>query len=96
MSIQIVCINKEGGFHSDPHEAISRFGWVDNTGQSGYLTLAQMISFLERGGVAYVQDRYGRIAYLEVQISAFDHKYVRTRPDRVVSDNLLSLSECRV
>ena len=36
MSIRVECINKAGGWHQDPHEAISRLAWVDEqSGQRG-------------------------------------------------------------
>ena len=36
MSIRITCINKSGGYHQDPHHAISHLGWVeDGQGRQG-------------------------------------------------------------
>ena len=36
MSIRITCINKDGGYHENPHVAISNLGWVeDETAKTG-------------------------------------------------------------
>ena len=38
MAVRITCINKSGGYHADPHHAISDLGWrneaTGNTGKS--------------------------------------------------------------
>ena len=94
--IKVICINKDGGNHSNPHEAISNFGWVDPLGRKGIWTLAQMISWLERGNAAYVQDRAGNIAWCGVRLSAYQNKYVQTHADNSWNNNLLSLTECLV
>lgn len=95
--IRINCISKDNGDHYDPHEAIQKFGWVDvRTNETGICTLAQMIDFLEKGGVGYTQDFLGRKAYLVVRVSRHGNKYVKTVADGVESDNLLYLNECSV
>lgn len=29
MAVRITCIHKSGGYHENPHEAISDFGWIN-------------------------------------------------------------------
>lgn len=92
--IQIFCINKEGGHHYDPHEGISRFGWVnDQTSERGFSTRIEMVSYLERGGKAYVRDRFGGTAMLVVRVR-LGRKYVKTVANGRETDNLLFLNEC--
>ena len=92
-----MCINKEGGYHSDPHEAISNFGWMNESSEEkGNATLKEMVDFLDKGNKAYVRDARNDVAYLEVKTSWAGHKYVRTIPDGIHNDNLLALGECRV
>jgi len=95
MSIRITCINKDGGNHYDPHEAIMRLGWIDESNnQTGKSTLVEMISFLEKGGQAYVRGASGTIASLVVRTSRFGNKYVKTIANGKETDNLLYLLEC--
>jgi hypothetical protein len=58
MAVRITCINKSGGYHDNPHEAITDFGWVnEQTGGTGKNTLAQMVKFLDVDkGSAYVKN----------------------------------------
>lgn len=94
MSVQIRCINKEGGYHEDPHVAISNFGWInEETGGTGNNTLAEMVAFIDGGGTAYV--RVGQnIATCYTNTSRSGRKFVETRPDSTQTDNLLHLPEC--
>ena len=97
MALKVICVNKDHGYHANPHEAISLFGWIeDSTALQGKYTLSQMVMFLDRGGVAYTTTPSGnRKAYLETFVRN-SMKFVRTIADGTTSDNLLSLSECRV
>ena len=96
MAVRIICINKAAGNHLDPHKAITRLGWVnEQTRASGTSSLAEMVQFLEQGGSAYVKDRYGTVAVLIVRVSQHGHKYVKTIPDSRMTDNLLTLTECK-
>jgi hypothetical protein len=91
--IRITCINKDHGNHQDPHEAITRFGWISIDNKRGFSNLAEMVSFLENNGQAFVRDRFGRTAMLIVR-SRLGRKYVKTIADGRETDNLLALSEC--
>jgi len=97
MAIRITCINKSGGYHQDPHHAISDLGWQDDqTGAQNKSTRLQMYEWLkDHSGTAYVLDQYGNKAYLGPRESSSGTKYVQTYADRVWTDNLLSLPECR-
>jgi len=96
MSVRITCINKDNGDHYDPHEAITHLGWVsDSSGKSGKSTRAQMVKFIEGGGMAYVKDNVGNKAYLEVRTSPSGNKFVKTVADGKETDNLLYLVECK-
>jgi hypothetical protein len=95
MSIRITCINKAGGYHEDPHEAISHLSWIeDGTGLASKWTRIEMYDWIhDKGGDAYVQAGTAR-AKLETRISSRGTRYVRTKPDHTTSDNLLRLPEC--
>jgi uncharacterized protein DUF3892 len=97
MAIRITCINKSGGYHSDPHHAISDLGWVnDSTGEQGKSTRQQVYDWLKnQSGQAYVLDKLGNKAYVFPRENENGTKYVQTVADRVWTDNLLALPECR-
>jgi Protein of unknown function (DUF3892) len=96
MAIRITCINKSGGYHADPHHAISHLGWKNeqtgNTGRSARLEIYDWIK--EKNGVAFVLDRLGNKAYVGTRENANGTKFLQTYADRVWTDNLLSLPEC--
>jgi hypothetical protein len=97
MSIRITCIKKDGGNHENPHLAISLLGWRnEQTNESNFSTRVQMYDWVRNGGIAVVIDRLGNRAQLEAVLTPLGTKYVRTRPDRTLTDNLLSLQECRI
>lgn len=97
MSLRITCINKDHGNHENPHVAISMLGWTnEQTGESNTSTRVQMHDWVRDGGIAIVVDGLGNRAQLEARVTALGTKYVRTRPDRTLTDNLLRLPECRV
>jgi hypothetical protein len=96
MPVRITCINKAGGHHEDPHVAISRLGWVnEQDSQQGRSTRVEMYSWIvHRGGVAYVRDGFGNVAYLIGRVSARGNPFVQTVADGTPTDNLLRLGEC--
>ena len=60
MAVRITCINKEHGYHDDPHVAIENLGWTDEaTGKQGKSTRLEIYNWLKEGGEAYVKDRFG-------------------------------------
>jgi len=97
MTIRITCINKDGGNHENPHAAISHLGWTeDGTNKTGRSTRLEMYNWIkDQNGHAYVRDAYGNTSRVGTAETARGTKYVRTYRDRVWTDNLLSLMECR-
>ena len=97
MAIRITCINKQQGFHQDPHHAIESLGWIeDGTGKNDKSTRLQIYDWLKnQNGSAYVLDRLGNKAFLYPRENPAGTKFVQTYADRVWTDNLLSLPERR-
>lgn len=90
MSIRCTKVRlSNGGYH---HEHITHIAWVqDGTTVEKVSTRAEMVTFVEGGGKAYVKDAKGNIAYLAVRVSSAGNKYVQTYADGIYSDNLLAL-----
>lgn len=97
MAVKITCINKDNGHHSDPHEAITHLGWLnESNSEYGKCTRMAMVEFIrDKKGEAYVVDQFGHKAYLEVKVSINRTWYVRTKPDNTLANNLLALLECK-
>jgi len=98
MAIQITCINKSGGFHSDPHHSITTLGWRnETTGERGRSSRLQVYDWLKnQGGQAYVIDRRGNRAQVLPRENAHGTQFLQTIADRVWTDNLLALPECEL
>ena len=95
MSIRITCINKSGGYHADPHHAISNLGWIeDGTGKTGNNTRLIYDWIKNENGTAYVLDPRGNKAFVGTRENANGTKYLQTYADQVWTDNLLALPEC--
>jgi Protein of unknown function (DUF3892) len=96
MAIRITCIRKSGGYHADPHHAISDLGWVqDGTAKSDTSTRLQVYDWIKnQGGVAYVLDSRGNRAGVGTRENSAGTKYLQTYADQVWTDNLLALPEC--
>jgi len=95
MSVRITCINKSGGYHENPHEAISTFGWTDEqTGQSGRSDREQMWTWVTNGGEAYVRDAYGNGVGVLAKTNGRGTHYLQTEANGKLTDNLLKLPEC--
>ena len=97
MAIRIVCINKQGGYHEDPHHAISDLGWIeDGTGKNGKSSREVIYDWIKnQNGVAYVRDSRGNQARVGTREHTNGVKFVQTYADRVWTDNLLALPECQ-
>lgn len=95
MAVRIRCINKAGGDHQDPHEAISHYGWInESSNETGKDDRPTMVAWVEKGGVAYVGTGSSK-AYCQVRQSARGTKFLQTVSDGRWSNNLLSLDECK-
>ena len=97
MAIRITCINKSQGYHQDPHHAISDLGWTnETTGAQGKNTRLQIYDWIKNeNGTAYVVDAARNKALVGTRENAHGTKYLQTYADKVWTDNLLSLPECR-
>lgn len=96
MAVKITCINKSGGHHADPHHAISHLVWKDETtGETGKNTRLEVYEWIKERGVAYVIDSRGNKALVGTREHSNGTRYLQTHADRVWTDNLLALPECR-
>ena len=97
MSVRITCINKSNGHHADPHHAIENIGWInEETNARGKNTRLEIYDWIKnKGGQAYVRDARNHTATVETREHANGTRYLQTRADRVWTDNLLALPECR-
>lgn len=94
MALRITCINKAGGYHEDPHEAIQFLGWINEVSQeTGRSSRLDMYEWIVAGGEAYVGTRLGRPRVIAA-VTSRGTKYVKTVANHTTSDNLLSLPEC--
>ncbi|MBX4895432.1 MULTISPECIES: DUF3892 domain-containing protein [Rhizobium] len=88
---QIKCINKNP--RNDIYHAITHVGGF--TDRQWKLTLDDAISKIERGEWAFYVDRpRGDRVWVEVAVSRFGNKYLKTDADGDEPNNLLSLPEC--
>jgi len=97
MAIRITCINKAGGWHNDPHCAISHLGWLNEAnGKTGKSTRFEVYDWLKSNtaNTAYVKDYRGNVAYVYPRENSYGTKYVQTYADKTWTDNLLALKEC--
>ncbi|WP_118973905.1 DUF3892 domain-containing protein [Taibaiella koreensis] len=95
MGRRITCITKSTDYFENPLTAIQKLGWInDADGLPGSSTRKQMYDWVKAGGDAYVKDSKGNKARLTTAVSPNGTEYVKTEPDNVTSDNLLSLPNC--
>jgi hypothetical protein len=96
MSIRITCIKKSGGYHEDPHHAISTLDWVnESNGNTGRNTRIEIYDWIKnQNGIAYVQDLRGNRANVGTREHSNGTRFLQTYSDRVWTDNLLALPEC--
>jgi hypothetical protein len=97
MTIRITCIKKSGGYHQDPHHAIESVGWIsDDTGKHGTSDRLTIYDWIKnKKGSAYVQDAQKNRASVGTRENTNGTKYLQTHADKIWTDNLLSLPECR-
>ena len=95
MARQVTCINKSGGYHENPHEAISTFGWKEDGSETVQKSDREaMWNWVSVGGTAYVKDSKGNKAYVKAKTNSKGTHYLQTEADGKATDNLLSLPEC--
>jgi len=94
MQVRITCVNKDNGNHTNPHEAITQYGWLNETSlASGKSSKAEMVKWLEAGNKAYVKEGL-LTAFCVVRTSIAGNKFLQTVRDGHEQDNLLNLLEC--
>lgn len=87
---QIKCINK-----TDRDSAWERISHVGGHGTKPWkLTLDDAIGRIERGEWNFYVSVGGEIVWVEVAVSRYGNKYLKTVPDGEMPNNLLSLPEC--
>lgn len=83
MSVQITCINKSGGYHADPHNAIEYLGWTnEQSGKTGKSTRLEVYDWIKNeSGKAFVRDKSGDTALIGTR----EHISLRARENRTGS-----------
>lgn len=97
MEVRIVCINKDGGNHDNPNEAVSHYGWLNEmTNESNKAGRQAMVDWVNKGNKAYVVSKYGTSrVYCYVRTSVNGTEFLQTYSNGTYTDNLLELPECR-
>ena len=88
--LQIRCVIKEPRF--DPHKSITHVGG-GTPGHYWQQTQKQTIEEIEAGTYEYYVDVGGKEVDVIVATHG-GHKYIKTKPDGVDPNNLLSLPDC--
>lgn len=88
---QIKCINKDDRYN--PYERITHVGGYVT--KQWKLTLDDAIGKIERGEWEFYVDRpKGDRVWVQVAVSRFGYKYLKTEADGDEPNNLLDLPEC--
>jgi len=88
---RIKCVNKDP--RNDPYHAITHVGGFETS--QWKITLADAIGKIEKGEWRfYVEQPRNDKVWVEVAVSRFGNKYLKTEADGDEPNNLLSLPEC--
>lgn len=88
---EIKCINKDDRYN--PYERITHVGGFQS--RQWKLPLNDAIGKIERGEWSfYVSRPQGDTVWVEVAVSRYGNKYLKTEADGDEPNNLLSLPEC--
>jgi len=90
-AIQVSCINKTPRF--DPHLRIRNIGGVNPNGSRWILSEEEAIAGIESGKWQFYVSRGGNSVWVVIAWH-LGRKYLKTEPDGLQPDNLLSLPEC--
>lgn len=91
-SHQILCINKSDRLIS--HERITHIGGKNGDGSGWRITQAETITGIENAKWQFFVMRGGIIAKVNVSVSKYRNKYLKTTSDGDQPNNLLILPEC--
>jgi hypothetical protein len=86
---EVTCVNKNDRY--DPAERITHIG---NRAANWKITQQRAIELIEKNEARFYTVRSNVKAYLVVQVSRFNNKYLKTENDTTESNNLLELPEC--
>jgi hypothetical protein len=94
MAVRITSIKKDNGNHDNPYEAVSHYGWVnESNGKEGLSDRLTMVEWVEvKGGRAYVSSNEGTVDCY-VNVSRSGTKFLQTNADSRSSNNLLNMPE---
>ena len=95
MAVKVTCVSKPLGNNLNPHEAISRIGWInESTGAQGVSTRLEIYDFIKGGGQVYVIGSGNSRVYVGCRDGSTGTKFVQTHADGQWSNNLLSQRNC--
>lgn len=95
MAVKVTCVSKPSGDNRDPHEAISKVGWInESTGATGTSTRLEIYDFIKKGGEVYVVDRFGNRVRVGTRENSSGTKFIQTYADQVWTDNLVNQPNC--
>lgn len=90
--VQISCIIKSD--RTNPHERIQSVGGINPDGTGWILPEADAIAGIKNGTWRFWTTGGGKSVWVIIEKSAAGNEYLKTEPDGVVPDNLLSLPRC--
>lgn len=88
---QVKCINKQP--RDNPYDRIDTIGIITTDGVQKF-SVADIVRFIAQDGHRFFVKKNGKKVFLEVGLSPFGNKYVKTNDDGEPLNNLLNLNEC--
>lgn len=90
--VEIKCINKSD--RTNAHERIKNVGGINSDGNRWRLSESDAIAGIKAGKWKFWTQGGGKSVSVVVAKSQAGHEYLKTEPDGVQPNNLLSLPEC--
>ena len=91
-NVQIQCINKSD--RNNPHERIQYVGGINPDGSRWKLSQPEAILGIEQGKWRFYVSAGGKSVWVNIAVSPYGHKYLKTENDGEQPNNLLKLPEC--